>query len=167
MNETILYQNENGGICESKYGIHENVKIIAVSYDEEVSNSIGSFEPFIYKSDVQKALSKVYLSVIDPEKYEEKSKVQKEQSRARDKERDQTLQRKNMHAAIDKERDKTPKRKGMHAEIDHTRDRTDERKARDQTPKRKAMHATIDQERDETLKRKIMHASIDKERDET
>ena len=192
--QLIVYQNEKGDLFQSKYGKHENVKIFAISLnDADLSDSYFPFDNCIYGSDVQKVLSKAYLSIINPEAHEKKIEAQKEYDKVRDqttkrkamhaevdRDRDQTPKRKFMHAEIDKNRDKTPKRKLFHAEMDKARDKdrdktderkarekTEERKARDQTLKRKEMHRAIDEVRDKTPARIEMHKKINRKRDQT
>ena len=191
-NEKICYQNSSGGISESQYGVHRNVKMLAVQFLSSSNPQIFDLtENFVYDRKVQLSLHKRYLSIISPKKHEKKLLQQREYDQIRDqtpkrkqmhedidKIRDETEERQEMHSKIDKKRDQTEGRKEMHSKINKIRDETEERqemhadiektpkrKARDQTEKRKKMHSKIDKKRDQTEERQEMHSKVDKKRD--
>ena len=112
----MFYQNDLGEICQSAFGIHQNVKILCLLFDTDEQNY--NMDNFVYSYDVLTSLSKKYLSVINPEKFDLKIDAIREKDRERDKKRDATLKRKEMHRGIDEKRDKTPNRKKMHKMVD-------------------------------------------------
>ena len=55
--DQILYQNSDGNICQSSFGIHKNVKMLTLLFSEGKENP-ESLDNFVYKSQVKKILSK-------------------------------------------------------------------------------------------------------------
>ena len=115
----ILYQNRNEDLCRSDSRIFQNVKVLAILFSED-TNVLRStdFESPVYETQTQKYLRKKYLSVINPEEHQVKQLIQKEKQREWDKVRNQTDKRKKMLAILDKERDQTLERKQMPSEGD-------------------------------------------------
>ena len=70
--EFMVFQNDDGGLSSSMFGIQSSVKILAfvVSNNEAVESFDSS--QFIYKKNIQLKLHKTYLSTIIPEAYDEK-----------------------------------------------------------------------------------------------
>ena len=165
--ESIFYQNDVGEMCKSAFGLHKNVKILSLLFGNDLDEPNINTDQFVYTQDVLTSLSKKYLSVINPDKFDEKMNAIRE----KDRERDKTVKRREMHKKIDETRDQGQKRKTMHRAIDEERDKTPSRKemhkAVDQTPQRKETHKNIDERRDRTLKRKEMHRAVDEIRDKT
>ena len=56
--------------CEFCENIQQNVKIIAISFDESSEDLFVNLEKYIYDSASQKSLARTYLSVINPQKYD-------------------------------------------------------------------------------------------------
>ena len=70
----ILYQDQKGDICESKFGNHQNVTILSILFDEDdLVQKLDAVESMVYGKQAQKFLQKQYLSVINLEKYQEKN----------------------------------------------------------------------------------------------
>ena len=53
----LLQQNDEGNICMKKFGLRNNVRLIALSFDEYVAHHID-IEHLIYGKEVQKNLQK-------------------------------------------------------------------------------------------------------------
>ena len=75
----LVYQNLTADICESKFGIHRNVKLLSVfctniNSDQNYKES----KNFVYGSKELLKLNKKYLSVMNPEQHSEKQIMQKE-----------------------------------------------------------------------------------------
>merc|ERR1712115_23414 len=157
----MLFQDSKSNILQSKFGVHENVCFLFSSFNDLADHlKPEEFGQFIFESQTPKYkyLHKKYVSIMNPEKFEE----QKAAMKAYDTARDKTPKRKERHKGVDhnrditeerQARDKTNKRKEMHKVVDHNRDITEERQARDKTSKRKEMHKLVDQDRDKTPKR--------------
>merc|ERR1712208_75849 len=116
----ILFQDSKLNICQSNFGVHENICILFVSFNDPADNlKPEEFGKFIFESQTPKYkfLHKKYISIMNPEKFEE----QKVAMKAYDNARDKTPKRKKMHDLLDQVRDKTPKRKNMHKVVDQKR----------------------------------------------
>ena len=69
----MFHQNSAGSICQSRFGIHTNVKMLAVLFSSGFSAlNISDRGAFVYGNKVQLSLHKKYLSVINPDKHKEK-----------------------------------------------------------------------------------------------
>ena len=89
--KTMIFQNEKNILTRARFGIHSNVKLIALVID---SNSNEDLFPdsseFIFNKEVLLKMHKQYLNVLNPTAYEEKQKLIKE----KDVMRNHTLKRK-------------------------------------------------------------------------
>ena len=171
-NNQMYNQGINSSIYKSKFGIHENVTMLTVSFSSKNKMLLmPDVNDFIYGKQVQLKLHKQYLKFVDPREFEYKQDLIKN----KDKARDQTTKRKAQRDAYDKVRNQTPKRKDQIDTIDKVRNQTPKRKAqkdeidkvRNQTPKRKAQKDAIDKVRNQTPKRKAQKDAIDKVRNQT
>ena len=109
----MVYQDSNSNILMKGFGVHENVKFLYLSFEEQIGNlRTDPIEDLIYGNQLQKFLQKKYLSVVDPNKFQEKYKEQQIKMQEYDQVRDKTKER--------QARDKDPKRKEMHDNYDKT-----------------------------------------------
>jgi hypothetical protein len=117
--ERVFYQSSTGSVCESKFGVHRNVKMLSVQFSKNKCIIADDTETFIYESKVQLNLLRTYLSAMSPEKHEQRFLQQREYEINRNKDATRQEYRRNA--------DKTPKRK-----------------AREQTEERRKMHSEQD-----------------------
>ena len=166
----MLYQNQSSDICQSEFGIHKNVKVLAIVLTTDNCEKQEDNEKYVYPSQVQKHLQKKYLSIVWPEKHLEKQLKQKEY----EKKRNQSPERKKMRQEFDKIRDQEPERREFHKELDKIRNQNPGRremnnhldKIRDKYPERKDFHKELDRIRDQAPERREFHKELDKIRDQ-
>ena len=121
--DKILYQNSNGDICQSNLNIHRNVSNLAFSVHFN-ERKLEVIENLVYDGKIQLYLRKHYLSVLCPEKHQERKEREKNYENVRS--RDES-------------------RQAYKRSIDQVRDKSETRKARDQTSERKKRHTNFDQ----------------------
>ena len=146
VNGEVCYQNKDGKLCQSNFGLQGNVVILALKFSPKERQNISiNKEQFIYEKKVQLCFQRKYQSFMDPDKHALKVSQQREYEMKRN----QTEQRKIMFS----NRNKTEKRKRFNAEID---------KHRDATKERKKMHNIIDRKRNQMPHRKAWLAAYEK-----
>ena len=128
MNQNLIrmcFQNSQDEISETEEkGKKISLLSILIKKTTEVNEVKFHPEQFIFENQIQKKISKQYLSVLSPEKQEEKKILTKNYEMKRSKDQ----QRKDYKQEIDQLRDQTEKRKKMHRDLDQDRDLTEKRR---------------------------------------
>ena len=121
--DEVFQQNSDTEICKSRYGNQRNVILLALQFSlNEPTNISLNKEQFVYEKKVQLSLHRKYLSVMSPDKHNEKAAKQREYEINRNK----NEIRQNYRRQSDKKRDQTDERKqraGRIKEADAFRDR--------------------------------------------